>query len=134
MFQSLSDRLSGIFEGLTRRGALSEKDVSTALREVRRALIEADVALEVVRDFTDRIREKAHFARCAARSGVAPAPYAAIETEADLTAVPDALLPGILKTARLGYDGKGQARVASREELAAAWRRMGGVAPVAIDQ
>ena len=59
MFQSLSDRLSGIFEGLTRRGALSEKDVSTALREVRRALIEADVALEVVRDFTDRIREKA---------------------------------------------------------------------------
>ncbi|MCO5135057.1 MAG: signal recognition particle protein [Phyllobacteriaceae bacterium] len=59
MFQSLSDRLSGIFEGLTKRGALSEKDVSTALREVRRALIEADVALEVVRDFTDRIREKA---------------------------------------------------------------------------
>ncbi|WP_075997517.1 signal recognition particle protein [Salaquimonas pukyongi] len=59
MFQSLSDRLSGIFEGLTKRGALSEKDVSAALREVRRALIEADVALEVVRDFTDRIREKA---------------------------------------------------------------------------
>ena len=78
----------------------------------------------------DRIREKAHFARCDARSGVAPAPYAAIETEADLAAVPDALLPGILKTARLGYDGKGQARVASREELAAAWRRMGGVACV----
>ncbi|MEO0328013.1 MAG: signal recognition particle protein [Pseudomonadota bacterium] len=59
MFESLSDRLSGIFDGLTRRGALSEKDVSAALREIRRALIEADVALDVVRDFTDKIREKA---------------------------------------------------------------------------
>ncbi len=59
MFESLSDRLGGIFEGLTRRGALSDKDVSAALREVRRALIEADVSLDVVRDFTDRVREKA---------------------------------------------------------------------------
>ena len=59
MFESLSDRLSGIFEGLTKRGALSEKDVSAALREIRRALIEADVALDVVRDFTDKVREKA---------------------------------------------------------------------------
>ena len=59
MFESLSERLSGIFEGLTRRGALSDKDVQAALREVRRALIEADVALDVVRDFTDRVREKA---------------------------------------------------------------------------
>lgn len=59
MFESLSERLSGIFDGLTRRGALSEKDVGAALREIRRALIEADVALEVVRSFTDRVREKA---------------------------------------------------------------------------
>lgn len=59
MFESLSDRLSGIFEGLTKRGALSEKDVSAALREIRRALIEADVALEVVREFTEKVREKA---------------------------------------------------------------------------
>jgi signal recognition particle subunit SRP54 len=59
MFESLSDRLSGIFDGLTRRGALSEKDVAAALREVRRALIEADVALDVVRDFIERVREKA---------------------------------------------------------------------------
>ncbi|MCB1461864.1 MAG: signal recognition particle protein Srp54, partial [Nitratireductor sp.] len=59
MFESLSDRLSGIFEGLTKRGALSEKDVGAALREVRRALIEADVALEVVRAFTEAVREKA---------------------------------------------------------------------------
>ena len=74
----------------------------------------------------DRIAEKAHFGRC----GVACAPYAVIESAADLAAVPDALLPGILKTARLGYDGKGQARVATREALAAAWRDMGGVACV----
>ena len=86
----------------------------------------------------DRVREKAHFARCAARAeqapsgpgGVAPAPYAVIETEVDLSAVPDALLPGILKTARMGYDGKGQARVANRAELETAWRGMGGVACV----
>jgi signal recognition particle subunit SRP54 len=59
MFDTLSDRLSGIFDGLTRRGALSEKDVNAALREVRRALIEADVALDVVRDFVEKVREKA---------------------------------------------------------------------------
>src|SRR3954470_10237540 len=59
MFEGLSDRLSGILSGLTRRGALTEADVTAALREVRRALLEADVALEVVRGFTDRVREKA---------------------------------------------------------------------------
>lgn len=59
MFETLSDRLSGIFDKLTGRGALSDNDVATAMREVRRALIEADVALEVVRSFTDRVREKA---------------------------------------------------------------------------
>jgi signal recognition particle subunit SRP54 len=59
MFESLSDRLTGIFDKLTGRGALNEADVNTALREVRRALIEADVALEVVRSFVDKVREKA---------------------------------------------------------------------------
>ena len=59
MFQSLSDRLSGVFDKLTKRGALSESDVSEAMREVRRSLIEADVALDVVRDFTERVRAKA---------------------------------------------------------------------------
>ena len=59
MFESLQDRLGSILNGLTGRGALSEKDVSAALREVRRALLEADVALEVVRSFTDKVREKA---------------------------------------------------------------------------
>ncbi|KFB08632.1 signal recognition particle protein [Nitratireductor basaltis] len=59
MFESLQERLGSILNGLTGRGALSEADVSAALREVRRALIEADVALDVVRSFTDRVKQKA---------------------------------------------------------------------------
>lgn len=59
MFENLQDRLGSILNGLTGRGALSEADVSAALREVRRALLEADVALDVVRSFTDRVHEKA---------------------------------------------------------------------------
>jgi 5-(carboxyamino)imidazole ribonucleotide synthase len=65
----------------------------------------------------DRAREKAHFARC----GVSCAPYAIIESERQLLAVGADLLPGVLKTSRLGYDGKGQVRVGTREQLAAAW-------------
>src|SRR5665213_1168126 len=59
MFDSLSDRLNGILDRLTRRGALSEADVEAALREVRRALIEADVALDVARAFTDEVKKRA---------------------------------------------------------------------------
>jgi len=59
MFETLSDRLSVILDKLTRRGALSDADVAEAMREVRRALIEADVALDVVRSFTDRVKQKA---------------------------------------------------------------------------
>jgi len=59
MFEGLSDKLSGILNGLTRRGALSEADVTAALREVRLALIEADVALDVVRSFIDKVRSRA---------------------------------------------------------------------------
>src|SRR5262250_3175141 len=59
MFDSLSERLSGILDRLTRRGALTEADVDTALREVRRALIEADVALDVARAFVDGVRARA---------------------------------------------------------------------------
>ncbi len=74
----------------------------------------------------DRIREKAHFKAC----GVATAPYAVITNESELAAVDDQLLPGILKTARLGYDGKGQVRVRDRAELAAAWAGLQSVACV----
>jgi signal recognition particle subunit SRP54 len=59
VFESLSDRLGKIFEGLRGRGALSEADVDAALREVRRALLEADVSLEVVKAFIEQIRERA---------------------------------------------------------------------------
>ena len=59
MFDSLSERLSGILDGLTRRGALQEADVDAALREVRRALLEADVALEVARAFTEEVKKHA---------------------------------------------------------------------------
>jgi len=70
----------------------------------------------------DRIREKSHFVGC----GVDCAPYAIIDS-LDHMAVPPNLLPGILKTARLGYDGKGQQRVDTRAELAAAWEAVGSV-------
>jgi 5-(carboxyamino)imidazole ribonucleotide synthase len=69
----------------------------------------------------DRVQEKAHFSACAATSGVACAPYAVLQTPEQLAAVPATLLPGILKTARMGYDGKGQVRVKTAAELAAAW-------------
>jgi 5-(carboxyamino)imidazole ribonucleotide synthase len=78
---------------------------------------------EAVAIAQDRAREKAHFVHC----GVPCAPYAVIETAAQLAAVANELLPGILKTARMGYDGKGQMRVSSRADLAAAWAALGHV-------
>ena len=68
----------------------------------------------------DRAMEKAHFKL----SGVPCAPHAVITTAEQLQAVGEDLLPGILKTARLGYDGKGQIRVNTRSELAAAWNEL----------
>jgi len=59
MFETLSNRLNGVFDRLRRRGALREEDVAEALREVRVALLEADVALSVVRDLTTKVRERA---------------------------------------------------------------------------
>ena len=71
----------------------------------------------------DRAAEKAHFAR----AGVPCAPHAVIETTEQLDGVGADLLPGILKTARLGYDGKGQATVTDRAGLAEAWAALGRV-------
>ncbi|MFT4959276.1 MAG: signal recognition particle subunit SRP54 [Paracoccaceae bacterium] len=59
MFENLSERLSGVFDRLTKQGALSEDDVKTALREVRVALLEADVSLSVARDFVKAVQDKA---------------------------------------------------------------------------
>jgi len=71
----------------------------------------------------DRAREKAHFVQC----GVPVAPHAVIDAPEQLLAVPERLLPGILKTSRMGYDGKGQLRVTTREELNAGWAKLGHV-------
>jgi len=59
MFENLSERLSGVFDKLTKQGALTDEDVKTALREVRVALLEADVSLPVARDFVKRVQEQA---------------------------------------------------------------------------
>ena len=59
MFENLSERLSGVFDRLTKQGSLSEDDIKTALREVRVALLEADVSLAVARDFIKSVQEKA---------------------------------------------------------------------------
>ncbi|HPQ50956.1 MAG: signal recognition particle protein [Alphaproteobacteria bacterium] len=59
MFQSLTEKLGGVFDKLRGKGSLSEEDVNLALREIRVALLEADVALPVVKDFVERIREQA---------------------------------------------------------------------------
>ena len=69
----------------------------------------------------DRIKEKAFLAA----SGVPVAPYRPIERASDLHTVPDTLFPGILKSARLGYDGKGQVRVSSREEALRGFQSLG---------
>ena len=59
MFTALSEQLSGVLKRLTGRGVLSEADVTEALREIRRHLLEADVSFEVTRDFVDRVKERA---------------------------------------------------------------------------
>src|SRR5690606_25998853 len=70
----------------------------------------------------DRLVEKATLRGL----GVAVVPYTEVRSVADLDAAPETHFPGILKLARLGYDGKGQARVASREEARAAFAQLGG--------
>src|SRR4030081_3862637 len=59
VFDNLSEKLGGILDRLTRRGSLTEADVDAARREVRRALLEADISLDVVRSFTEKVREQA---------------------------------------------------------------------------
>ncbi len=128
-----TDYLDG--DGLARLARLSdaitiefENVPAQALRSLSgdRPVAPGADAVEIAQD---RIREKAHFARC----GVPCAPHAVIETAGDLARVPGVLLPGILKTARLGYDGKGQWPVATPEELATAWKAAGEV-PCVLEQ
>jgi 5-(carboxyamino)imidazole ribonucleotide synthase len=76
----------------------------------------------------DRALEKAHFTRCR----VPVAPHAVLRSSLDLDQVPESLLPGILKTATLGYDGKGQVRVRTRDELRAGWTQLQGRATQSV--
>ncbi len=89
---------------------------ASALQELARNVVVSPAA-SAVAIAQDRAEEKAHFAGC----GVPVAPYAVIETPAQLASVAADLLPGILKTTRMGYDGKGQIRVADRAALGTAW-------------
>jgi 5-(carboxyamino)imidazole ribonucleotide synthase len=75
----------------------------------------------------DRLVEKQFFTDSAAQSGVLPAPHQGIASQADIDKLPDSLFPGIVKTVRMGYDGKGQVRVKSREDVRAAFDAMQGV-------
>src|SRR5450830_926313 len=75
----------------------------------------------------DRIAEKQFFTDCSGVSGVQPAPHRIIATAADIESIPAELLPGILKTVRMGYDGKGQVRVRSIEDVKTAFAEMKGV-------
>ncbi len=75
----------------------------------------------------DRIAEKQFLSACATESGVAPAPHKTIADQDDIDAIEDLQLPGILKTVRMGYDGKGQHVVRTRDDVLAAFKAMGGV-------
>ena len=86
-------------------------------------------AAESVAIAQDRIREKAFLVA----HGFSVAPYAALASEDDARRVDVSLCPGIVKSARMGYDGKGQIRVATRDDVAAAWAAMGGM-PGIIEQ
>ena len=81
-----------------------------------------------VRVAQDRALEKAHFVRC----GVPVAPHRVLHDASELAQVQDDLLPGILKTTRLGYDGKGQAQVNNRAELAAAFAHLQNAVPSVV--
>ncbi|VTU37661.1 5-(carboxyamino)imidazole ribonucleotide synthase [Variovorax sp. RA8] len=116
-------------DGLARLAGLADA-ITTEFENVPAASLEHLAVARPVRPGAtavsiaqDRVREKSHFVGC----GVDCAPYAVIESAEQVVLVPPNLLPGILKTARLGYDGKGQQRVDTRDELAAAWDRAGQV-------
>ncbi len=81
----------------------------------------------------DRREEKIKLGQLTRELGIGPAPYAVIESQQDIEAVPEHCFPGILKTATLGYDGKGQVTVLQRSALAAAWQQLKGV-PCVLEQ
>ena len=113
---------AGLAELAKRCAAITTEFENVPAEALQQLALQRQVApaAQAVRIAQDRAAEKAHFVRC----GVPCAPYAVIETAQQLQAVESELLPGILKTARMGYDGKGQARVKNRAELARAWDQL----------
>ncbi|MCS6762693.1 MAG: 5-(carboxyamino)imidazole ribonucleotide synthase [Candidatus Protistobacter heckmanni] len=81
----------------------------------------------------NRVAEKKFLASCMDETGIAPAPHWVIEHADDIANIPARLLPGVLKTARMGYDGKGQVRVDSKEDVSAAWEGLKKV-PCVLEQ
>ena len=75
----------------------------------------------------NRVAEKKFLATWKDEAGIGPAPHLVIEHDSDIAHVPDDLFPGILKTARMGYDGKGQITVHTRDELSQAWEKFNRV-------
>ena len=122
---------AGLDELVQRSAAITTEFENVPAEALERLARQRPVApgARAVATCQDRAAEKAHFRAC----GVPCAPHALIATEADLASVDGALLPGILKTARLGYDGKGQVRVRDRAELAQGWERLGQV-PCVLEQ
>ena len=118
------DAADGLDELARRVAAVTTEFENVPAGSLRR-LAEAGVVTaphaDAVAATQDRNVEKAFIES----AGVPTAPHLAVRTAADVEALPDDLFPGILKTARLGYDGKGQARVADRTQALAAWEKFG---------
>lgn len=104
---------------------VSAQSLATLAQDVFTAPAAAGVSIA-----QDRIAEKTFFSEAAGTSGVLPAPYRVIQSAADIDAITGEVLPGILKTVRMGYDGKGQVRVKTVDDVRAAFAAMGGVACV----
>ena len=113
----------GLTELAQRCAAITTEFENVPADALRRLAAQCRVAprAEAVALAQDRRLEKRLFAA----SGVPCAPWAPIETAEQLAALPESLLPGILKTSRLGYDGKGQRRVTTRAQLTGAWQELG---------
>jgi 5-(carboxyamino)imidazole ribonucleotide synthase len=117
---------AGVLDALVRGASAVTTEFENVPAEALRRLAErlpVAPAAQAVAMCQDRALEKATFERC----GVPCAPHGLIHDQAALAVLPDGLWPGILKTAQLGYDGKGQRRVNSRGETLAAWRELDGV-------
>ncbi len=113
----------GLAEMVRRCAAITTEFENVPAQTLRTLAVQRRVApqADAVAIAQDRALEKQLFAQCS----LPCVPWAPIETAQQLGKVPERLLPGILKTSRFGYDGKGQLRVASRAQLAEAWQQLG---------